>query len=179
MVAVGEGVAVQDYITEIEKTSFFGSTDTALSLESLMAYYRSRIPMRRLTFRVMTISVVVFGVANAFTAARGETFLPPGPAKDTIIVALSLLVGALGTLNAVFRVESSWTNFTSTLMALEHIKRRWEKAKVEALTAENPSEALRQLRLQAWQVQEDAYQLVAEETKGFFASRRLPEGAKG
>ena len=169
-------MTVQDYITEVEKTSFFG-TDSSLSLEGLMKYYRTRIPSRRTTFRVMTIGVVVLGVTNAFIAARGDTFMDAG-VKDTTIVALSLLVGAMGTLNAVFRVESGWTNFTSTLMALEHLKRRWETAKVEALTADDPPAALAKLRLEAWRVQDDAYQLVSEETKGFFSSRRLPEAAK-
>ena len=170
-------MTVQDYITEVEKTSFFGGTDTPLSLESQMAYYRTRIPGRRLTFRVMTIGVVVFGVVNAFIAARGNTFLS-GETKDTIIVALSLLVGAMGTLNAVFSVQSAWTNFTSTLMELEHLKRRWEKAKVDALTAQDPASALAALRSEAWEVQEETHRLIGEETKGFFASRRLPEIGK-
>ena len=142
-----------------------------------MAYYRQRIPVRRATFRLMAIGVVVLGVANAFIAARGDTFLPTG-VKDTAVVALSLLVGAFGTLNAVFRFESQWTNFTSTLMSLEHLKRRWEKAKIDALTAGDPAGALDGLRREAWEVQEQAHRLITEETKGFFASRRLPEPGK-
>ncbi len=169
-------LTVQDYISELEKTSFFGS-DPALSLEGLMNYYRKRIPARRRTFRAMTVSVVAFGLINAFIAARGDTFMATA-AKDTIIVVLSLLVGGMGTLNAVFRIESAWTNFTSTLMALEHLKRRWESAKVEAITADDAAAALKRLRQEAWQVQEDAYKLVSEETKGFFSSRRLPESGK-
>lgn len=168
-------MTVEDYIAEIEKTPFFGS-DPFLSLQSLMDYYRKRIPWRRRAFRVVTILVVALGVANAFIAAEGDRFIDPAN-RDTVLVVLSLLVGAIGTLNAVFRIESAWTNFTSSLMALEHLKRRWETAKAEALTAEDPATALRDLRQQAWQVQEDAYKLVTEETKGFFASRRLPETA--
>ena len=169
-------MTVQDYITEIEKTPFFTS-DPFLSLDSLMAYYRRRIPNRRRTFRVVTFLIVALGAGNAFIAAEGNRFMSAAD-KDTTLVVLSLLVGAMGTLNAVFRIESAWTNFTSSLMALEHLKRRWETAKVEALTAENPAAALRDLRQQAWQVQEDAYKLVSEETKGFFSSRRLPEPTK-
>jgi hypothetical protein len=169
---------VQEYVEQLEGTSFFAGAETPLSLEALMAYYRQRLPIKRAAFRSMAIGVVVLGLANAFIAARGEIFFS-GPVKDTIVVALSLLIGAVGTLNSVFRFESQWTGFTSTLMALEHLQRRWEKAKVDALTADDQAAALSALRREAWDVQEQAQQLITEETKGFFASRRLPEAGKG
>jgi hypothetical protein len=168
---------VQEYVKQLEGTSFFAGAETPLSLEALMAYYRQRIPMKRAAFRSIAIGVVALGLANAFIAARGETFLPV-PAKDTLVVVLSLLVGAVGTLNSVFRFESQWTSFTSTLMALEHLKRRWEKAKVDALTSDDQAAALATLRREAWDVQEQAHSLITEETKGFFSSRRLPEAGK-
>jgi hypothetical protein len=63
-------------------------------------------------------------------------------------------------------------------MALEHLKRRWEKAKVDALTSDDQAAALATLRREAWDVQEQAHSLITEETKGFFSSRRLPEAGK-
>jgi hypothetical protein len=166
--------AIETYIAQVEQTPFFGGEHAHLSLAFMIRYYRSRIPRRRWGFILIALAIIAINGLNAFLASRGNLYLD-SETKDTVITVLSLLAAACAAVNGLFRYETAWGQFTASLFALEHIRRRWETAKANARTASEAATALESLKQMAWQVQEDSQRVTTEEMRVFFENRRLPE----
>jgi len=168
---------VSEYVDALENGGFFGDADVYLSLEYMIRYYRRRIPWQRRAFVLVAVVSVVAGAVNAFVAARGNTFFDVD-VKDTLVTAISIGISTLGAINGIFRYERSWNQFTAALFSLEHLKRKWERAKVDALMATNEEAAVQELGRVATFIEEEAHSVTTREMQGFFEFRQLPEIAK-
>ena len=165
----------QEYLAELEKTPFFAGPEVKGSLASMISYYESRTPRKRIWFRATGIMVILFSAALPVLAAFGERVVG-NTAKDIVVAVVAAMVALLSGLNTFFRWDATWHGYTHSLFELYRIRAEWESGRAAALTAPDHAEGLEALHQAQARAIGEAYAVARSEMAEYFSRQSFPAG---
>ena len=165
----------QEYLAELEKTPFFAGSEVKGSLSSMISYYQSRTPRKRIWFRTTGILVILLSAALPVLAAFGER-LVGNTAKDIIVAVVAAIIALLSGLNTFFRWDATWHGYTQSLFELYRIRAEWESSRAAAITNRDLAVGLKSLQEAQARAISEAYTVAQSEMAEYFSRQSFPSG---
>ena len=168
-------ISVQEFIDEIEKTTFF-SKDKEIkgSLAHYIHFYERGAVPKKLGFWATAFVVIVLSATLPFVAAFGDRIFP-NPYDNMIVALFGILIALSSGLNSFFHWDRSWRGYMNAMLTLQTLKSEWELKKVEAQIEPKPAQGLVILKGAVEKLIRDTNTVVISETQEFFTLIKFPE----
>jgi hypothetical protein len=119
-------------------------------------------------FRAVGVLVILLSISVPFLGTL------EGIWRMVILPLTTLLIAALTGLNAFFQWQSQWQGYRQTQYTLEYLLAKWELEIIRAKHCPDPKEATEVALAATHLLLDQAREITASETSGFFAGIQLP-----
>jgi hypothetical protein len=172
-----DSTEIDQYLTELSHSAFFGDPASPESFAYMTAYYRDRAWRKRIWFRAMSVAVIVLSGVLPLIAAFAHDALVWSIAfsKDFVVAAISAAIAILTGLTTHFRWDVGWRSQTEALFALQGLKAEWEGAIARARLSKS-ADRLAELAAAFERFRTRTFEVVHAEMGDFFKVQQAPTG---